>query len=371
LATIVGAGQQAAEIGRLVDAAAALPIESPAPLAVVLGLGFGLERNGRSLESLRDELSGTSVTLVERLLQNASETARDAQASPGERTQAIQLLGYTGGSNSGDTLLALVAPGEVEAVQLAALAVLARDRDARIAERLISVCRNEAPRIQAEIITVLASRPAWLEPLLAACERGDIAAGLIPQPTQTALLGSEDIALAERAARLFGAASPRGEVIERYRTATELVGDALRGDKVFERECTACHRLGERGKDVGPNLALIRNLAPEALVEAILDPNRNVAPNYVSYVVVDDSGRTTTGLIMSETATSITLARDKGVAETIQKQSIEQMKSTGTSLMPEGLEKTIDPQSMADLLAFLHSVQYDIGTLPDFAEPAR
>jgi putative heme-binding domain-containing protein len=76
-------------------------------------------------------------------------------------------------------------------------------------------------------------------------------------------------------------------------------------------------------------------------------------------------------LITSETATSITLARDKGVTETIQKQNIEAMKSTGTSLMPEGLEKTIDPQSMADLLAFLRSVQYDIGTLPDFAAPKQ
>ena len=38
--------------------------------------------------------------------------------------------------------------------------------------------------------------------------------------------------------------------------------------------------------------------------------------------------------------------------------------------MPEGLEKTVDPQSMADLLAFLKQVQYDIGTLPDFRQPA-
>jgi putative heme-binding domain-containing protein len=150
-----------------------------------------------------------------------------------------------------------------------------------------------------------------------------------------------------------------------------LTGDAAHGNAVFERECVACHRLGERGNEVGPNLALVRNRTPEAMVEAILDPNRNVAPNYVSYVVVDDSGRSTTGLVTSETATSITLARDKGVTETIQKQNIEAMKSTGTSLMPEGLEKTIDPQSMADLLAFLQSVQYDIGTLPDFAEPKK
>ncbi len=106
-------------------------------------------------------------------------------------------------------------------------------------------------------------------------------------------------------------------------------------------------------------------------MEAILDPNREVQPNYVGYLIVDTSGRSVTGLIQTETAGSLTLARDKGVTETIQKQDIEQIKSTGTSLMPEGLEKTIDPQSMADLLAFLEAVQYDIGTLPDFVAPAK
>jgi putative heme-binding domain-containing protein len=84
---------------------------------------------------------------------------------------------------------------------------------------------------------------------------------------------------------------------------------------------------------------------------------------------VDDSGRTTTGLILSETAASLTIGRDKGVTETIQKQDIEVLKASGLSLMPEGLEKSIDPQAMADLLAFLETVQYDIGTLPDFAKP--
>ncbi len=73
----------------------------------------------------------------------------------------------------------------------------------------------------------------------------------------------------------------------------------------------------------------------------------------------------------SETASSVTLLRDKGVTDTIQKQNVEDIKSTGLSLMPEGLEKTIDPQGLADLLAFLRQVQYDIGTLPDFVPPGQ
>ena len=186
------------------------------------------------------------------------------------------------------------------------------------------------------------------------------------------LLNNRDAAIRARAEELFGAAAgPRKEVLERYGSALELAGSAARGDKVYERECSGCHRLGERGVQVGPNLALIRNRTPQGLLEAVLDPNREVAPAFVSYTLVDDSGRTLTGLVTAETTASITLAREKGVTETILKANIEQMQSSGKSLMPEGLEKTIDPQSMADLLAFLKQVQYDIGTLPDFVEPAQ
>ncbi len=113
----------------------------------------------------------------------------------------------------------------------------------------------------------------------------------------------------------------------------------------------------------------MRNRTDKALLEAILDPNREVQPRYVNYVIIDDSGRTITGLVAAETAASLTLARDKGVRETVLKQNIDEIKSTGQSLMPMGLEKNIDVQSMADLLAFLNQVRYDVGTLPDFVEP--
>jgi putative heme-binding domain-containing protein len=220
------------------------------------------------------------------------------------------------------------------------------------------------------MIAALASRLSWAVALLDACDGELVTPSQITRTTRAALVNHADVNLRARAEKLFGGAnSPRGEVIARYQAALELAGDAGRGDKVYDRECSACHRLGDRGSKVGPNLALIRNRTPAALLEAILDPNREVQPSFVSYVVVDDSGRTSTGLILAETSNSITLGREKGVNEVILKQNIEQIRSSGKSLMPEGLEKTVDPQSLADLLAFLKQVQYDVGTLPDFVAP--
>ncbi|MES2794103.1 MAG: hypothetical protein V4719_31100, partial [Planctomycetota bacterium] len=88
-----------------------------------------------------------------------------------------------------------------------------------------------------------------------------------------------------------------------------------------------------------------------------LDPNREVKPQFLSYVVVLDSGRTLTGMIAAETANSLTLRRADNTTETILRVNIDELKSTGISFMPEGLEKQIDVPGMADILAYLNSIK--------------
>jgi len=370
LAMIVGARNDRAEIDRLLDAAAAAERGSPAQRSVVLGLGAGLQRSSSSLATVKSTASAASAAMLDGLLDQAASMAQDADADAGDRQAAVKLLGYAGGSRTIEVLAALVDPQQPESLQISAVRTLARFTEPEIAQSLIKVWRSSTPKVQEEIIGALASRQDWATQLLNACDRDEVSASQIIRGTRTSLLNHTDSALRTHAEKLFGgAAGPRSEVIAQYQSALTLSGDPARGDKVYERECGACHRLGDRGAQLGPNLALIRNRTPAALLEAILDPNREVQPGFVSYIVVDDSGRTLTGLILAETAGSITLGRDKGVTETILKKNIEQIRSSGKSLMPEGLEKTIDPQGFADLLAFLKQVQYDIGTLPGFDKP--
>jgi len=369
LATIVGARRQPVEIDSLLEAAAASQRPMPVQRTVALGLGAGLQRSGGSLETVRAKASPAAVAMLKKLFDEAASQARSSEASAGEREAAVRLLGFGGGKPALEVFASLVEPQQPEPLQMLAVRTLARFSDPEVAGCLVNTWRKSNPKVQEEIIVALASRQSWAGQLLDACDHDQITPSQITNATRTGLLSHAEPAVREHAEKLFGGAnSPRNEVLARYQSALSLAGDATRGDKVFERECMACHRLGERGNQVGPNLALIRNRTGAALLEAILDPNREVQPTYVSYIVVDDSGRTLTGLILAETANSITLGRDKGVTETILKQNIEQIKSSGQSLMPEGLEKTVDPQGLADLLAFLKQVQYDIGTLPGFEE---
>lgn len=111
--------------------------------------------------------------------------------------------------------------------------------------------------------------------------------------------------------------------------------------------------LGKEGFDVGPALGTIINKPDETLLLDLLDPSSRFVPEYRSYMVVTEDGRTFTGILLSESATSVTLRKEKGVTEAILRRNIDVLKASGVSLMPSDLHKSVSPQDAADLMAFL------------------
>jgi putative heme-binding domain-containing protein len=108
---------------------------------------------------------------------------------------------------------------------------------------------------------------------------------------------------------------------------------------------------------VGPNLAGVRRRTAEEILVNILDPNREASPEFHEYTVALDDGRVVTGLIAAETPASVTLRGRDAVEQTILRRNVAEIASTGKSLMPEGLEKTITPTEMQDLITFLLKIQ--------------
>lgn len=149
----------------------------------------------------------------------------------------------------------------------------------------------------------------------------------------------------------------KNKLIESYRPALTMAGNAKRGLQVFTKNCAACHRIetpnGAIGKAIGPNLAAARNRGAEAILANVLDPNREVNPQYLGYHLTTRDSDQHTGMILSESATSLTLLRSDGSTLDLLRADLESIRQTSLSFMPEGLEKSIDVKSMADLLAFL------------------
>ena len=89
----------------------------------------------------------------------------------------------------------------------------------------------------------------------------------------------------------------------------------------------------------------------------MLDPNREVNPQYVNYVLATTDGLSITGMVAAESATSVTLKRAENATDTVLRVNIDQLQSTGMSLMPEGMEKQLDQQAVADLIAYLTTLK--------------
>ena len=202
------------------------------------------------------------------------------------------------------------------------------------------------------------SRPAWVRGFLEAVEAGSVALAEF-DPAKVRLLETYTDPVIRAGYEKLAArvkASPRQEVLAAYRPALDLPGDAARGRGHFTRVCSQCHRLEGVGHELGPNLAAFKSRGPEAILINLLDPNREVNPLYVNYIAQLDDGRTVTGMIVDESAANITLKRAENATDTIPRGEIEMLKGTGQSIMPEGLEKQLDRQAVADLLAYLNSL---------------
>jgi putative heme-binding domain-containing protein len=130
-------------------------------------------------------------------------------------------------------------------------------------------------------------------------------------------------------------------------------GDVERGRQVFARHCSSCHRLEDSGYAVGPDLAALTSRQPQALLQSILDPNRDIDDRFRCYTAVTVDGLSHAGILADETSTSITLMEQQGKRHTLLRADLEVFENSGKSLMPEGLDRDLLPSDAADLLAYM------------------
>jgi putative membrane-bound dehydrogenase-like protein len=287
----------------------------------------------------------------------ARALAGDHQASPADRAAGAGLLGYDATRRGDDIALLsrLLDPQAPAEVQRAAALALGQIQDAAATAALLAAWPRLGPLLRGTVLDVVLARPASAEILMTAVERGAIAPATIDAAHRQRLLQQESKAIRARAATLFATvgSDARQKVVEAYRSASTAPGDPARGQAVFGRLCAACHKLGGQGYEIGPDLAALTDRSPEALLTAILDPNREVDARYVSYSVARKDGRVANGMIAAETASAVTLKREQGQTDQVLRDDIDALTSTGRSLMPEGLENDLKPNEMSDLIAFL------------------
>lgn len=133
------------------------------------------------------------------------------------------------------------------------------------------------------------------------------------------------------------------------------------GHKNFEQgkgSCIACHKIGNSGRPIGPDLSKIGAIRTERdLLESIIFPSNTLARDYEAHVIETSDGQSTTGVIKSHTAEGLLLTDIAGQEKTIPHGSIIANTTLTTSLMPMGLDGTLTEQELCDLVAWLRSLK--------------
>lgn len=314
----------------------------------------------RSAATKRQELAAEDERRIADLLAAARKLVAAEDAEARDRIAALRSLGIGDGpaAAADRALLAdLLSPRASAEIQLAAVAQLASAAGDAAPKLLLDRWSSHSPAVRAAILDALLGRSIGQAALLDALERDAIAASDFDAARRQSLLEATEESVRSRAAKLLSQSTTvdRKQILERYASAVTASGAASRGQTVFAKTCATCHRLGNLGVAVGPDLAPLAGKPRQTLLAAILDPNQAVDPRYVSYQALTDGGLMIGGLLTNETATSVVLTAQDGKQHTLLRAEIDQFQSTGKSLMPEGLERDITPAQMADLLAFLAS----------------
>lgn len=330
----------------------------PVQAEVLRSLADGLRRAKQDLAALMGNQEFASGPWIASMLDDAATSAVDTSSTIEQRQQAIALLGYGSYRDVKPVLTELLSIQQPPALQSAAISSLVGTAHPEIAALLLERFPSLTPVAQAEIINRLLQRAVWIPDVLDAVAEHRVPAKLIPANLRVAYMKSPSPAIQQRASKLFAAdlPSPRGEVLDRYRVALSIAGDPQRGAEVFRKNCQSCHRFNSLGFEVGPNLATIQSRTPGQLLVNILDPSREVSPDFLEYIALANDGRIIRGIIASENANSVTLRQAEGAEATIQRSDIDTIQSTGKSLMPDGIEATITPPEMADLISYLRSL---------------
>lgn len=370
IASITGAKKQDREIVGLLTSLSSIRAEWMR-VAALDGLADGLRQGSGG----RPRLAATQPSLLS-LISNGSPAVSKAalraatavyvtpspqfrlllhRAAADTKPVGIGILGLDASGASTELLAKFLSPQQPEEIQLAAANALAASAAPNVANVLVERWPGMTAKVRDIVLAALFREPARLPVLLAAIESEKIQPWTLGSARTNQLLYHRDPDIRARAQKLLGESrvASRKAVYERYLPAIRSTGSADRGRPVFERACGQCHKAGNVGHEVGPDLRSVGKRYKETLLADILMPNQAIVAGYEEYLVDTTDGRSITGVLAKETATTLTLRRAKGEEDTVLRSQVAAMRSLSVSQMPEDLEKSITVEEMTDLLAYI------------------
>ena len=293
--------------------------------------------------------------------ERAIAIAGDSSTPLATRAAAVQLLGELGQDSTATFLLGLVSSEQPAPLAMAALDALGGFDDPSIAAALLSKLPALPPPLKSKALDVLLGRRSWAERLLAAVDRAEIAPNeiSIEQLRTVALHGDRELdAQVKRHWGSIQGGTPEERLAEMRRINNDLragTGEPAAGKLLFTKHCGTCHQLFGEGTAIGPELTHANRKKTDELLATIVSPSAMIRKEYASFLVHANDGRVLSGLLVEQSAGSITLLGAKNERTVIARDQIESLDESPTSLMPDNLLSPLKPQELRDLFSYLQS----------------
>lgn len=296
---------------------------------------------------------------------HALKTARALASGPGNpvelRLRALESLVAVRDDGVVDRAAALLADARTlpPAARGQVLTILGRVDDDRVAEVVLAGYERMEGELRPRAVELLTQRPAWAKVLLRALGEKRLPGGVLNVNQARRLLASKDAEVVKLVKTHYGSVreerNPDRErvVAEMRRLLSRTRGDAHRGVAVFKKLCAQCHKLYGEGAEVGPDITGVGRADFDLLLSNVFDPSLVIGPGYQAVAVETVSGRALTGLVVEDSPARLVLKVQGGKQEVIPRGDVERMATSKLSLMPEDVEKQLQPQEIADLFALL------------------
>jgi putative heme-binding domain-containing protein len=278
-----------------------------------------------------------------------------------QRQLALQTLAFAKDPALLKTASGILASRDKQAapVQRAVLTALSGADDPAVADAVLSSYPTLNPELQPQAIELLTQRAVWSKQLVARIAAKTIPAEALNVNQVRKLVSLGDAELAKEVARHWGTIREgrdpaREQLIGQMRELlAKMPGDAHRGIAVFTKLCGQCHKIHGAGQEVGPDITANGRASYDQLLSNVFDPSLVIGAAYQARTVRTEDGRVVTGLLAEDNEQRVVLKVQGGKQETIARDDVLAMKVSDLSLMPEGIEKQLQPQEIADLFAFI------------------
>jgi quinoprotein glucose dehydrogenase len=299
----------------------------------------------------RLEVPGTLVPII--------ELGKDQKVAAEVRVLAVRALGSHAEPRSRQALAELMRSSDSEDVSAEALKSLALVAPAEATPRALEWMGSSSARLRRDAISVLSRTPQTARRLAERAAAGQVQPEDLPV-LLSAVARLKDPEITATLGELFKAQGGQSQGVAALVQAVRKSGDPTRGQSLFLQQdklgCILCHEIEGVGGQVGPSLTRIyETMTLEKIIEAIMEPSKEIKEAYSAYDVQLVDGRVLSGRLASQTPDRVVLQDGSGNDIALDRKSIARLVKSDVSLMPEGTTAHLTVRELADLLAFLKS----------------